>query len=240
MDRIGIVTARPCPRCGHHEVGYVTRDGAFHPLKPGTTIEVLDGVQPSDLEHTHPQAVLQPHEAFPPGFDPPPSLSGEAFEGHEAVQPPQVSERTPWIPEAIRGDRRLRKKYAVPVASTGKGRDMTPQAYRLAYLEKLKDLIERENSTPLAVILDRYFTAPHLGAGTPEEVAKSLWEDLDEIRDPVTRLSAWLTNRDDRSLARMIHPLSREDMGRERVSDEALARELGDLSLEEFFDLLIA
>ena len=41
MERKGIITSRTCPRCGHHEIGFTTRDGVFHPLKPGTLIELI-------------------------------------------------------------------------------------------------------------------------------------------------------------------------------------------------------
>ena len=39
----GRISNRKCPACGHHEVGYVTDDGVFHPLKPGITIKIVQG-----------------------------------------------------------------------------------------------------------------------------------------------------------------------------------------------------
>ncbi len=40
-DLKGIITSRQCPECGHHEVGFITEDGVFHPLRPGTMIRTL-------------------------------------------------------------------------------------------------------------------------------------------------------------------------------------------------------
>ena len=38
----GVVTSRKCPECGHHEIGFMSKDGTFHPLKPGAKIQLLD------------------------------------------------------------------------------------------------------------------------------------------------------------------------------------------------------
>jgi len=34
----GIVKARKCRHCGHHEIGIVTKDGKFIALKPGDKV----------------------------------------------------------------------------------------------------------------------------------------------------------------------------------------------------------
>jgi hypothetical protein len=36
----GVVTARKCPHCGHHEMGITTDEGEYFPLKPGMKIEL--------------------------------------------------------------------------------------------------------------------------------------------------------------------------------------------------------
>jgi len=38
----GIVTARTCDCCGHHEIGMVTQDGAYVRLKPGMKITITE------------------------------------------------------------------------------------------------------------------------------------------------------------------------------------------------------
>jgi len=43
---IGNITSRRCPTCGHHEVGVTSKNNAFHPLKPGTLVQVLEGEPP--------------------------------------------------------------------------------------------------------------------------------------------------------------------------------------------------
>ena len=42
----GIITARDCPYCGHHEIGVTTGDGIFYPLRPGTRVQILEEIPP--------------------------------------------------------------------------------------------------------------------------------------------------------------------------------------------------
>jgi len=37
----GTVTARKCDCCGHHELGIITRDGKYIPLKPGVKVKII-------------------------------------------------------------------------------------------------------------------------------------------------------------------------------------------------------
>ena len=37
----GLVTARTCECCGHHEIGVLTPEDRFIPLRPGMKIEIL-------------------------------------------------------------------------------------------------------------------------------------------------------------------------------------------------------
>jgi dihydrodipicolinate reductase len=38
----GIVTARTCNCCGHHEIGMMTQDGEYVRLKPGMKISIIE------------------------------------------------------------------------------------------------------------------------------------------------------------------------------------------------------
>ncbi len=38
----GMVKARTCKHCGHHEIGIITRKGEYIPLKSGMKIVVLE------------------------------------------------------------------------------------------------------------------------------------------------------------------------------------------------------
>ena len=45
----GIVTARKCDCCGHHEIGITATDGRYIPLKPGMAVEIrIDPEQDND------------------------------------------------------------------------------------------------------------------------------------------------------------------------------------------------
>ena len=216
MSSEGIVTSRECPLCGHHEIGYITRDGVFHPLKPGTRIKTL--LEPQD-------PVV--NEMVSSGF--------QVFPNEETVDP---SRYKVWIPEPLRGIQRCRLKYGVLMEETSFAEEISKEAYAFAYLEKLGRLIEKEIHTPVAVLLDRYFSSPHLAAGDSRQMARALWEELDEIRDPVVLVEGWLEKRDEASVKKMIHPVTEEELVDQPVSEEEQRKELEDLSLEEFLELL--
>lgn len=38
----GVVTARKCDCCGHHEIGMLTQDGMYVRLKPGMKIKITE------------------------------------------------------------------------------------------------------------------------------------------------------------------------------------------------------
>ncbi|MBW1797439.1 MAG: hypothetical protein JRJ21_03315, partial [Deltaproteobacteria bacterium] len=89
----GIVTARKCPSCGHHEVGFTTKDGSFHPLSPGARIQILED-----------------HAAPVPG---PVEPDSPLQESPKASEP--EPEYSPWVPYPVKEDRSLRLKYGVMV-----------------------------------------------------------------------------------------------------------------------------
>jgi hypothetical protein len=47
----GIVTARTCDCCGHHEIGMITQTGTYVSLKPGMKIRILDRAVNSRKDH---------------------------------------------------------------------------------------------------------------------------------------------------------------------------------------------
>ena len=213
---IGVITSRKCPTCGHHEMGYETSNGDFFPLRPGDRVGVFQKPPAPDL----PSGMV--------GFTKDPPEENEY----------DLSEFKPWAPDPIESHGALRSKYGVLINKDIIKGEMSPALYEMAYRHKLQQVIQREVYTPISVILDRYFAAPHLAAGDPKRVADALWEELEEIKMPVELVTQWLENPDDESLLKMIHPLSINDLKDERVSDDQLKQELDDLSLEDFFELL--
>lgn len=216
VTRIGVVTSRKCPTCGHHEVGLTSKDGSFYPLRPGTWIQILEDL-PSQVPGS--EAIKIPLE--------------ESNQEAEAE-----SEIHPWIPEPVKGDRSLRLKYGVMVKGNIDGGQMNGDIFQAAYIEKLRNLIEREIHIPVPVILDRFFAAPHLASGNPEELALAMWQELEEIRQPVKLVKAWLENPDEERLEDLIQPKSKEDVSANLASDPELKNELEQLSLEAFLSLL--
>jgi len=213
---IGVITSRKCPTCGHHEVGYETNDGDFFPLKPGDTVGVFRKPPTPGLT------------ADTEGFtEEPPEKTENDF-----------SEFEPWVPDPLRSDRSLRSKYGVLINKDMVKGEMSAALYEIAYKQKLQQLIQGEVYTPLSVILDKYFVAPHLAGGDPKQVADALWEELEEIRMPVQFVTQWLENMDEESLLKMIHPLPINDLKDERAGDEQLKQELDELSLEDFLEML--
>jgi hypothetical protein len=211
---VGVVTSRKCPTCGHHEVGYETPDGRFVPLRPGERIAVLpeypaQGPAPGPLK---------------------PDAGGS--EEEDSIQ------WVPWVPEPLRSDPDLCRRYGVLLDPALVKGEMSPGLYETAYRQKLERLIEREAYTPLSVILDRFFVAPHLASGNAKHAADAMWNELDEIRVPVAAMTAWLQNKNDASLSEMIHPKAMADLKGDRLADDPLKELLEAMSLEEFLETL--
>lgn len=216
MKTKGTITSRKCPFCGHHEMGYTTEDGVFYPLKPGAQIQILDG----------PEMALPMAEAR--------VYDGAATE-EEQVDPSQIKV---WIPDPAKGDKRLRLKYGALVKRPSLTGQMSGEVYRLAYLGKLERLIEKEIHTPVAVILDRFFTAPHLAAGNPMQITEAMWRELEEIRKPVQIVTEWIEKEDEETLNRLIYPFTKQDLEHQPINEAEQKKELEGLSLEEFLELL--
>ena len=208
----GKVASRECPLCGHHEIGFVTENGEFHPLRPGTPIRLDARVPPAATYREPEETALQ-----------------------EAEEPPHYRV---WIPEPLRGDTGLRRKYGVMIKEPLIKDAMSGGLYELAYMEKLERLIEKALDIPLAVTLDRFFNAPHLASGNPRQIAEAMVRELDEIQRPAVLVGKWLERKDDRSLADLVAPRSLKDLGSESAEDARIERELEALTLEEFLGML--
>jgi hypothetical protein len=209
----GTVASRTCPVCGHHEIGFTTEDGQFHPLKPGTLIQVLEGP-----------------EIVPPSVRP-----GRIQQDLEVADKPVYRA---WLPEPLRSERELRLKYGVMVKERSLTSGMSGAVYQIAYLEKLQNLIEKEEDIPIPISLDRFFTAPHLASGNAAEIAEAMWRELDEIRRPVWLMTAWLEKQDQASFAELVAPKPSKALSDEPAGDQELAKELEALTFEEFLGLL--
>jgi hypothetical protein len=212
----GVVTSRKCPLCGHNEIGYTTPDAKFHALKPGAFVHV------SEM----------------PGPVPQPMQAGPSLEDTLAERGEDQGVYKPWVPEPLKQNKKLRLKFGVMVEESAPGRPMTRDRYRLGFLRKIEKLIEREVRTPLPVILDRFFAAPHLASGNPRQIAQAMWRELEEVQRPVVLVSEWLEKQDQRSLADMIDHQFTEEFAREPASEEELRKELEALSLGEFLEML--
>jgi len=210
---IGTVASRECPLCGHHEIGFVTQDGEFHPLRPGTLIRLCESPSPVAPSRGQRGTALQTEEEE------------------------QVRYRI-WVPEPFRGDRELRRKYSVTVKEHLFTGEMSGGLYELAYVEKLERLVEKVLDVPLLVILDRFFNAPHLASENPRQIAEAMYRELDEIKGPVLLMRNWLERRDDQSLAELIKPKSLGDLGHETAEDAQVEKEMSELGFEEFIQML--
>lgn len=214
---MGMVAARKCPLCGHHEIGFTTRDGVFSPLKPGTLIQVIEELEPEEDPGLGGRGLSE-------------VIVGDGTEEHADLRI--------WMPHPLRGDKLLRQKYGVHVKETLLAEGIFEGVYRAAYLEKLQRLIEKEIYIPLPVILDRFFAAPHLASGDSKEIAEAMWREIEEIRRPVMAVREWLENENEETLTKLIPPGSGLTASDELPSDEELLKEQEALTLEEFLALL--
>ena len=158
MAEEGVISVRECPACGHHEVGFTDRGGRFRPLRPGQRV-----------------LVIQEDEAEPV----PSSKAAAPQPGTDAVEPETGGDAPafPWVPEPLLKKASFRVVFGV-MAAGDTVEDMTPSRYLMGYMGKLRGLIAKEPAGDLAATLDRHFVASHLGAGTPEQIAETLWQEL--------------------------------------------------------------
>jgi len=52
----GVVTARSCACCGHHEIGVVTDAGDYIPLRPGMQVRIINQTH-QDISQTADECV---------------------------------------------------------------------------------------------------------------------------------------------------------------------------------------
>ena len=212
----GIITSRQCPACGHHEIGYTAGDGTFHVLRPGDRIQVFETGLPEKI--------------------PEPQKDDRGNTNETGVQ--EEDEILPWVPDPIKCDRALGIKYGVLLGREILSGGMTGTTYETAYIQKLRRLIERETFTPLPVILDRFLSAPNLASGNPKQIAQTLFNELDEIREPVERIREWLEKRDNESLEKMIYPVPLESLNGDPLNDNEIKEGLESLTLEDYLEML--
>jgi hypothetical protein len=213
----GTITARNCPTCGHHEIGLVSEDGVFRPLKTGTRVIIMDEMDPAQMPGSR--------EAHP--------VIGEPVE-----KPLEIPKGRFWVPEPLKGDRRMRMKYGVIIPEQMASDPVSGPIYESAYLQKLQFLLEKEIHVPIAVILDRFFVAPHLASGEPRDMVVRMWEELEEIRRPVEQVTEWLEEPNEESLRLLIQPDVMEKLESAPISSKEALEELRALDLEDFLALL--
>ena len=214
----GTVTTRACPFCGHHEVGLITEDGSFFPLKPGTPIQILDTthVETPELESLGPI-----YEKGPDDMD---DLSGKRL----------------WIPDPLKGNRSLCLLFGVMIPDDPDLYQINGEIYQASYLKKIQRLIEREVQTPLAVILDQYFTAPHLASGNPRQIAQAMWQALEEIKKPALLMNAWLENPTESRLENLRDLASKGNSNDQTADETEIMEAFDNLTLVEFLDLFLS
>ena len=211
----GIIISRQCPTCGHHEIGYSTSDGIFHPLKPGDKVQVLEQ-----------EAILET-----------PPILQDINETSLEVEKEAISYDI-WVPEPIKSDSDICMKYGLLIPTGLLKGEMSGAFYEIAYMQKLMILIEKESFIPLPIILDRFFSAPNLATGSPKRIAEVLIQELAEVREPIIRIKEWLEKNDLESLKKMAHPKSIESLSDQAMNDDQIKQTLEDLTLEGFFELL--
>lgn len=213
----GTVTARNCPTCGHHEIGLVSESGIFHPLKTGTKVLIMNEMEPAQIPT--------------PGMEAPATYNTRE-------EPEQTLEGRYWIPEPLKGDRRLRLKYGVVIQKEIGSVPVTGHIYESAFQQKLSYLLEKEVHIPIAAILDRFFVAPHLASGESRDIVNNMFEELEEISRPVEHVKQWLKEPDEKTLQLLVQPDTMDNLEKQPVSEEAALEEQRALELEDFLALL--
>jgi hypothetical protein len=218
VTAVGIVASRPCPLCGYPQVGFITGDGVFHLLRPGTLVRVLE-----DLDKPFPDGPVEKAE--------PQEISVPGKEGATSFGV--------WVPSPVRAHKALRLKYGVTLSEDLLAEKIPFPLYQMAYVDKLRRLIEKEIYVPVPVMLDRFFNAPYLASGDPKEIAEAMWHELKEIREPALAVEKWLEGGAPDTLLSFRTTRNQGTPALDEVSgQEDLTREQETLSLEEFLELL--
>jgi hypothetical protein len=212
---VGIIASRNCPSCGHHEIGITTVKGDFYPLRPGAWVQVLENAPMQD------PSIYQQEKL--------PEISQDQME--------TALKKIPWVPDHARKFRSLALKYGVMLPADQKPVQMNSKIFERAYLQKLCSLIEKEKDKPLAVILDQFFSSPHLASGNPGEIASNMWNELEEIREPAERIRQLLESPEGKFNG-LGPPERKEKPYKRAIEDSELSEELENMSLEEFLSLL--
>lgn len=168
----------------------------------------------------------------------PTSMEGIIPPAKSHQEPSQTPEGRYWVPEPIKGNRRMRLKYGVIIQGETGSALPTGRTYESAFLQKLNHLLEKEVHVPIAVILDRFFAAPHLASGETKDIAFKMLEELEEVRRPVELVKQWLEKPDEKNLNILVQPGTLESPKTGFISDAEALEELGALDLEDFLDLL--
>ncbi|EFK11850.1 conserved hypothetical protein [delta proteobacterium NaphS2] len=132
----------------------------------------------------------------------------------------------------------MRLKYGVIFQGEEGSAIPTGQAYESAFLQKLNHLLEKEVHIPIAVILDRFFAAPHLASGETKDIAFNMLEELEEVRLPVTLVKQWLEKPDEKNLKILAQPVTLDNSKSSSISDAEALEEQSALDLEDFLALL--
>jgi hypothetical protein len=79
--------------------------------------------------------------------------------------------------------------YGVRLPKDAFQKGFTSELYSNQYIQKVIHLLEQWEGEPLPVLFDRFFTAPYLGAGEPQQVLLDMWQHLEELRRPVAEVA---------------------------------------------------
>lgn len=214
LSLTGVITARTCPTCGHHEIGMVTEDGVFHPLTPGTRVSVTNE--------------MTSNISFQTAISPEPSTGISNKEKW-------AEDGQCWVPEPLLASKSLRLTYGVFLPKGTPANSVSADVYQAAYLKKLYYLVEDEQFPTLAVVLDQFFSAPYLASDDPQNAVMNMWKELQEIRQPVELMKQWFQRPDEEALQQMIGGTMLENAA---ISEETFKEELTGLDLETFLELL--
>ncbi|WP_153306179.1 hypothetical protein [Desulfatiglans anilini] len=217
----GIVTARKCSHCGHHEIGLVTLQGVFHPLLPGMLVQLLEPAAPKPT-------VPEPQ----PRHEPP--------RAEASLNTPDTEvQKRPWAPEPVLNIASLRLKYGVFLPEQDEGSPLDGPRYIAAYIEKITALAAKEEHPWTAVLLDQYLKAAYLAYDDPRQTAQALWSQIEEIRRPAEQVADWLQNPDETTRKSLLGVTAPErDAIAQPVSIVDFAAELESLTLERFLESL--
>jgi hypothetical protein len=80
--------------------------------------------------------------------------------------------------------------------------------------------------------------APHLASGESRDIVSNMFEELEEVSQPVEHVKQWIKAPDEKTLQLLVQPGDMKKLESSPISEEEAMEEIRGMELEDFLALL--